>query len=358
MAIRITVRMAIRRFGDPTIRPKPDRSKRCAGGRLPNVGCGLPQLGGGLSNLNHRSPTLIVFTGALPGLHRTGSGPASFRGRPVRPSARPHSPNGNSMTRILQLTDLHVFADADAQLQGIPTRVLLQQVVDQILQTEPAFDYVIVTGDHTHDESPAAYQAVREILAPWADRLLQVSGNHDDRPLLQATFPGIATQARTPDCLSFCQDTDHWRLIGLDTHVPGEVPGRVETDQLQWLQLQLQQTTKNAVALLFHHPPVDTGSEWMDAIGLDNREALCRVVQADDRIRLICCGHVHHEFEFSLAQAKIYTTPSTGIQFDPSGSVPRFATAAPGYRIIELSEHDFATRVVRLPTPPLTPLNN
>lgn len=262
------------------------------------------------------------------------------------------------MARILQLTDLHVFATAGQQLKGIPTRELLQDVVDHIVTTEPPFDRVILTGDHTHDERPESYAAVREILSVWSDRLLQVPGNHDDRPLMHEEFSTVAQHADSADQLTFCSDIDTWRLIGLDTHLPGEVAGHISDQQIAWLNAVLADSRPQHIGLFCHHPPVDVGSTWMDAIGLTNREALHRVIQSDARIRLICCGHVHHEFTFPLASARVLTTPSTGIQFDPSGDLPRFARAAPGYRVIELQPDGFQTHVVRLPTISYEPVND
>ena len=74
-------------------------------------------------------------------------------------------------TRILQLTDLHVFRDPDARLRGIPTFQLLCDVVKHIKQSGEEFDFVVVTGDHTHDELQESYSAVRQVLSPWLDRL-------------------------------------------------------------------------------------------------------------------------------------------------------------------------------------------
>ena len=93
--------------------------------------------------------------------------------------------------RILQLTDLHVFAEPNARLKGIPTRECLQDVVVHILATEQPFDFVIVTGDHTHDERHESYQTVREILNPWLDRLWQVMNDCIDRGLVtDGVLPG------------------------------------------------------------------------------------------------------------------------------------------------------------------------
>ena len=49
------------------------------------------------------------------------------------------------------------------------------------------------------------------------------------------------------------------------------------------------------------------------------------------------------------------TTPSTGLQFDPAADTATFAAAPPGYRLIELSDEGFTTRVVRLPEARFSP---
>ena len=63
-------------------------------------------------------------------------------------------------TRILQITDLHLFADPDGRLKGIPTRELLLSVLAHVRESGEQLDHVIVTGDHTHDELPETYRAL------------------------------------------------------------------------------------------------------------------------------------------------------------------------------------------------------
>lgn len=263
------------------------------------------------------------------------------------------------MTRILQLTDLHVFSEPGQLLKGIPTRECLQDIVAHIQQHEPAYQHIIVTGDHTHDELPASYQAVQKILSPLhtsiattgtsdSVELWQVPGNHDDRGVLSSVFK-TQPHSDLPQHINFHFTTGDWLCVGLDTHLPGSVSGLIDAQQTQWLKDLLTQSAAARIALFCHHPPVDVNSQWMDAIGLDGRELLHEVVRTDDRIRLICCGHVHHDFSASLFQAQILTTPSTGIQFDPAGDKPRFAADAPGYRVIEFHGLEYSTHVVRLP---------
>lgn len=252
------------------------------------------------------------------------------------------------MFRILQLTDLHVFKDPAAMLKGIPTRVLLEDVVHQIQASRLAFDAVVLTGDHTHDELPESYESVRSLLSPWLNQLFQVPGNHDDRAVMRAVFPD-RIQGNGQDLITFSFDAGSWLCIGLDTHVPGAVPGRIEASQLQWAKKRVAESRAHQVALFFHHPPVLLNSAWMDPIGLEGRELLLDWFQQEPRIRLVCCGHVHHEFQCRVGLVDVLTTPSTGIQFTPEGATPTFVAAAPGYRIIELRDDGFSTRVIRLP---------
>lgn len=252
------------------------------------------------------------------------------------------------MSRILQLTDLHVFQTPGTLLRGVDTGGYLQKVVQHIKDTDVAFDAMIVTGDHTHDELPASYQAVRSLLSPWIDRLWQVPGNHDDRQVLRTVFADrIAGEADAP--IQFAFELNNWLCLGLDTHLPGAVSGRIGADRILWARQIADRSAAARIALFCHHPPVLIGSPWMDAIGLEDRELIQDWCVSDSRVQLICCGHVHHEFSARLGNAEVLTTPSTGIQFSPEGSTPRFVPGSPGYRIIDLQSDGYRTQVIRIP---------
>lgn len=258
--------------------------------------------------------------------------------------------------RILQLTDLHVFADGETLLKGIPTRKLLESVIDSIHHSGMDFDHVVITGDHTHDELPESYQYVRRLMTPWLDRLWQVPGNHDDRTVLQSVFSD-RIQIGPGGLINFLFSAGDWLCAGLDTHLPGEVAGNIDEAQVEWLRRQIDDRSPAQVVLFMHHPPVKINSVWMDKIGLRGSELLLRYLSQEPRIRLVCCGHVHHESTRTAGSAVVVTTPSTGIQFSPDGEVPTFERAAPGFRIVELSENSFAARVIRLPDALYSPVN-
>ena len=74
---------------------------------------------------------------------------------------------------ILQLTDLHLFADG-APLRGVPTWQTLDEILRAARETGIDFARVIITGDLAHDEIRPTYERLRETLGDWAERVRAV----------------------------------------------------------------------------------------------------------------------------------------------------------------------------------------
>ena len=223
-----------------------------------------------------------------------------------------------ALTRIVQLTDLHLYEDPDARFYEIPTRELFQDVVAHVEQNAGRVDHLVVTGDHTNDDLAVTYEAVRDILQPW-----QRPGP-GSCPGTTRTAPRCAPRSPTgspatgAERINFSFTAGDALCLGLDTHVPGKVPGHIGADQIEWVEAQLEAHDAATVVLFMHHPPILLGLAWMDRIGLAGREQLQDLVLRDPRIRLVCCGHVHHESSHRVGAATVVTTPSTGLQFSPT----------------------------------------
>lgn len=252
---------------------------------------------------------------------------------------------------VLHLTDFHVFAEPFAELKGIPTRTSLLQVLQHIRESDVEFDRVVITGDHTHDELEETYRFLHSTLREWLPKLNTVPGNHDDRELLRQVFTGVVP-AEGP--LTFTTRVGNWLLLGLDSHVPGEVSGEISTSQLEWAAAECRWHA-GPVGIFFHHPPTQVGSVWMDKISLQNQPEVHECFVGLANLRFIACGHVHCEFELELGHATVLTTPSTGLQFEPAATEPAFSADPPGYRIIKLKGDEFSTRVIRVPGLRFTP---
>ena len=254
-------------------------------------------------------------------------------------------------SEILQLTDLHLISDPQQRLKGVPTRDALLDLLDFVragIETGRwDFDYIVVTGDVAHDEQLPTYEWLREILGDWLPRCRLIPGNHDDRAAIRRVFPELVVEDSSYACFSV--ETESWRLIGLDSHQPGEVAGQLEPDQLDWLASELECHSAQPTILFAHHPPFQVGSAWLDRIGLRNADALIELIQANPQVRVICTGHVHHEFKDCLGSVDLLTTPSTGIQFRPHEETLICDAIPAGFRTFQLDGDSYRTEVVRLP---------
>ncbi|MGE0760644.1 MAG: phosphodiesterase [Pirellulaceae bacterium] len=236
--------------------------------------------------------------------------------------------------RIIQISDLHLFTDAAAELKGIVTRNCLAAVLRHIEVRHPLVHWLVVTGDLAHDEQRATYDVVRSMFGRWLPQLRVVPGNHDNRSAMRAVLP---------ECLRahgernvFIERQSGWRIIGLDSHVPGELAGSLGPEQRNWLARVLAEAPDEPACLFVHHPPVPVNSPWLDGIGLSDAAELWAVLEAYPCVRLIGCGHVHQERSHVTRQCAVVTTPATGVQFRPETASLEVDAAGPGFRIIDL----------------------
>ncbi len=247
--------------------------------------------------------------------------------------------------RIVQLSDLHLYRDQDSLLAGVPTWTTFRAVLDFVGRQQDDFDYLILTGDLAQDEALETYKMLRETLGDWIHRCRVIPGNHDDRGKLRAVFPELLPDGEGP--LTFALQCEDWRVIGLDSHIPGETSGHIDGDQLQWLRAQLASGPGYPVLLFVHHPPIPINVVWLDNLGLYDAAEFVELIETSPQIKVICAGHVHQEFAGQIGAAALYTTPSTCVQF-AARNEKAFDTTMAGYRTILLEKGGYRTEVHRL----------
>lgn len=253
-------------------------------------------------------------------------------------------------SRIVQITDCHLMVDPLAELKGIRTRERFERVISAFAEATQPFDRLVITGDLTHDERAESYEAVARGVQPWRERVRVIPGNHDDRRLLSECFADVSPTL-LPDRVVFCDDVGAWRLVGLDSHVPGELHGQLGDLQLDWLDQQLRKASDRPTALWLHHPPIAVGSVWLDRIALRDALPFWQLLARHPQVRAVFTGHVHQELSFAHAGVAVFTSPSTGVQFAPAMEQLSIDSLPPGYRVVELFDNgDLRTRVVRVAT--------
>jgi len=249
-------------------------------------------------------------------------------------------------TRIVQLTDLHLHRDPAARLAGVDTWRTFRAVLDCVRRDHGNFDHLVLTGDFAQDESLETYLMLREALGEWTGRCRLVPGNHDDPAKLRQAFPECVENAHGP--LTFDLAGNAWHVIGLDSHLPGEVKGRVDGEQLAWLASRLAERRDTPTLLFMHHPPLPIRVEWLDEIGMDTPAGLVDLIEISPQVKIVCAGHVHQAFSGRIGTAAMFTTPSTCVQFAARAD-KTFDTRAAGYRTFTLHDDGhFDTGVHRI----------
>lgn len=253
--------------------------------------------------------------------------------------------------RILHLTDLHLFEDPAQLLRGVPSDACVSQVFEHLGDQVDQADLIVITGDLAHDERDATYRRLIEtFLRGLLDRVLVIPGNHDDRSSLRSHFPKQFESLQiADDWIVFSQALAGWRLLGLDTHVPGEIHGEVDDRQYDWLQSELERHRDSPTLLFLHHHPVSIACAWLDRLALRNPERLESILSVHDQVRLVVGGHIHQVFETEFGGRNFVTTPSASMQFAPHCDTPRYDAIPPGYRWIDLKDDGTCeSRVVRV----------
>ncbi|GAB6388401.1 3',5'-cyclic-AMP phosphodiesterase [Stutzerimonas marianensis] len=230
---------------------------------------------------------------------------------------------------LVQLTDSHLFGNPGGKLLGMDTADSLQRVVDLVLAEQPGIDLVLATGDLSQDGSLASYERFRTLSERIQAPARWCPGNHDELAIMREA-------SRDTDLMQPVLDIGAWRVVMLDTLVPGSVHGMLREDQLQLLDRALGEAPDRHHLICLHHHPVTIGSRWMDKIGLRNRDALFEVVDRHPGVKALLWGHIHQAFDAAREGVRLLATPSTGVQFTPGSEDFDVDTRAPGYRWLRL----------------------
>lgn len=232
--------------------------------------------------------------------------------------------------RLLQITDPHLMAHGDGALLGINTRESLCAVIAEALRNHGQPDLILATGDLSQDGSESAYRAFGEAMRPFTCEKAWLAGNHDDASLLYRMASEYGADQRQ-------LLRGGWNCVLLDSSVAGKVHGRLAREELEFLQRALAAEPERPALVALHHHPVTVGSEWMDRIGLRNREDFWAVIDRHPQVRLVLWGHIHQTFDGERKGVRLLATPSTCIQFAPGSREFAVEARAPGYRWLELA---------------------
>lgn len=212
-------------------------------------------------------------------------------------------------TVIVQLSDPHIGADWAAS----DPLTRFQCCIAAVRQSTLIPDTVIVTGDLADHGRADEYQIVKEELASLELPFYVVPGNHDDRRTLRDCFelPGGNDAP-----IDYARDIGRVRLLMLDSTIPGEDHGDLDSEQRDWLEATLDAAPERPTILVMHHPPIRPGVPAFDTIALVDgaRLELARILERNDQVLAVLSGHLHRAIAATIGTCAALTVPSTYVQ--------------------------------------------
>jgi Icc protein len=140
-----------------------------------------------------------------------------------------------------------------------------------------------------------------------------------------------------------------WRILLLDSHVEGEVYGRIADPEMLFLEKELNDCTEANVLIALHHHPLPVDSAWMDELDVKNSALLLNSLSKSPRVRGVVFGHVHQEVDQQRDGIRLLGSPSSSFQFRPASREFDVDDTLPGYRWLRLEDDgSIATGISRL----------
>ncbi|MBV1907856.1 MAG: 3',5'-cyclic-AMP phosphodiesterase [Kangiellaceae bacterium] len=239
-------------------------------------------------------------------------------------------PSRTDVVRLVQVSDSHIFADPKGRLLGLNTRESFEAVCKRVVKEEWRADALLATGDLAQDSSAEAY----EYLASYFDSMdvptFWIAGNHDNPKTMDKYLNSGQTSLAKHIIIG------NWQIILLDSSVAGKVYGELAESQLKFLEQTLTQNQDKHSLVVLHHQPVEVGSKWLDAIGLNNSDQFTALISQYSQVKGVLWGHVHQEFHKTIDGVHWIASPSSCVQFKPGSEDFCADTNAPGYRYLNL----------------------
>ncbi len=258
--------------------------------------------------------------------------------------------------RILHLSDTHLFGDDSLHYGVVDTMDHLRRTLAHI--DGQRFDLVVCSGDVSEDGTETSYERALSVLVPWAAergaRTVFAMGNHDRREAFRAVLgggqPGGAGRLPSGEdparpVVSVAEQSG-WRVIVLDSSVPGRGYGALDPAQLAFLREELRAPVEHGTVVVVHHPPVDAQTELLQALALAHEDAAALLdAVADSDVRVILSGHYHLPVVETVRGVPVIVAPGV-TNVSRAFEDPREESSIDAFGGVVVTVHDTGVRAV------------
>ncbi len=255
---------------------------------------------------------------------------------------------------ILHLSDTHLLGGSGPLYGTVDSAGRLRQILAEVEASHARPDALVFTGDLADKGEPAAYERLRSIVEPVAERagarVIWAMGNHDDRAAFRTTLlDGVPSTAP----VDVVYDVNGLRIITLDSSVPGHHYGKITREQLDWLRAELATPALHGTLLSLHHPPVPCVLDLAVLVELRDQAGLAEVLRGSD-VRAILAGHLHYSTNAMFAGIPVSVASATCYTQDlmvPIGAM-RAQDGAQGFNLVHIYPETIVHSVVPIGTYP------
>lgn len=218
---------------------------------------------------------------------------------------------------FVQISDSHIGFSKPANLNVVST---LQASIDKINSLPAQPDFIIHTGDLSHDSKPEQYDTLDQVLkGASAKQVYFVPGEHDtsiDDGQLYLERYAKALGAKGKGWYSFNHRDVHF--IGLNNSAVLEGMGVLGEEQLNWLEADLRSQPSSRPVVVFAHIPLwSVYPEWGWATR-DSAQALAKLKRFGSVT--VLNGHIHQVMQKIEGAVTFHTAMSTAFPQPAPGS--------------------------------------
>jgi len=205
---------------------------------------------------------------------------------------------------IAQISDTHIGSKVEKPA-GI-NLVRLDRTLAQLCTMTRQPDLLLVTGDLADEDDEASYRALRERLAlcPFPARVC--IGNHDSRSAARQVFG-----AGDDEFFHYVVDAGPLHLIVLDTVEEDRHGGAFCEIRSAWLRARLAEAQDRPTLIVLHHPPIDTGIDWLTTSPAEPWLArLDEALAGQTQVVALVAGHIHRPIAATRRGIPVFVCPS------------------------------------------------
>jgi 3',5'-cyclic-AMP phosphodiesterase len=248
---------------------------------------------------------------------------------------------------LVQISDIHLTADGSLP-PGVHPRDNLLAGLRLLAEADIRPDVFLLTGDLADAGDGACYDDLAAILSDASTKsgasVIYVPGNHDDRDALRRRLLG----GTGTDPINQIHWRGGLRIIALDSTVPGEDGGALDNETIGYLRSEIATPAPDGTVVALHHPPIPSPIRPMSRMALRDPERLRGAIAGSD-VRLVLCGHNHHEAFGMLGTVPVWVSPATAYRLETTSTEEFHGVPGTAFSRIDLSEE--GPRVTVIPVP-------